>query len=170
MSSIFPFSGSDYDINHDISRYDYLFKLLLIGDSGVGKSCLLLRFADDTYTESYISTIGVDFVSSDFWGLKEQMLILWQKIRTIELDGKTVKLQIVRAQHHTRRLILGTNGIYSGILLDKNVSEPSHHPTTEALMAFALSTMSPIWTPSITLSNGFKRLIDMPQRVSTSCS
>src|SRR3954453_3815928 len=60
------------------SEYDYLFKLLLIGDSGVGKSCLLLRFADDTYTESYISTIGVDF-----------------KIRTIELDGKTVKLQIV---------------------------------------------------------------------------
>jgi len=43
----------------------------------VGKSCLLLRFADDTYTESYISTIGVDF-----------------KIRTIELDGKTIKLQI----------------------------------------------------------------------------
>ncbi|EGX43489.1 hypothetical protein AOL_s00215g225 [Orbilia oligospora ATCC 24927] len=61
----------------DFERYDYLFKLLLIGDSGVGKSCLLLRFADDTYTESYISTIGVDF-----------------KIRTIELDGKTVKLQI----------------------------------------------------------------------------
>jgi len=58
-------------------EYDYLFKLLLIGDSGVGKSCLLLRFADDTYTQSYISTIGVDF-----------------KIRTIELEGKTVKLQI----------------------------------------------------------------------------
>ncbi|KAI8540246.1 hypothetical protein RHMOL_Rhmol09G0247800 [Rhododendron molle] len=40
---------------------DYLFKLLLIGDSGVGKSCLLLRFADDSYLDSYISTIGVDF-------------------------------------------------------------------------------------------------------------
>lgn len=31
-------------------EYDYLFKLLLIGDSGVGKSCLLLRFSDDTYS------------------------------------------------------------------------------------------------------------------------
>lgn len=59
------------------SEYDYLFKLLLIGDSGVGKSCLLLRFADDTYTNDYISTIGVDF-----------------KIKTVDLDGKTVKLQI----------------------------------------------------------------------------
>lgn len=59
------------------TEYDYLFKLLLIGDSGVGKSCLLLRFADDTYTNDYISTIGVDF-----------------KIKTVELDGKTVKLQI----------------------------------------------------------------------------
>ena len=38
---------------------------------------IVFRFADDTYTESYISTIGVDF-----------------KIRTIELDGKTIKLQV----------------------------------------------------------------------------
>ncbi|CAJ1009669.1 ADP-ribosylation factor family/Ras of Complex, Roc, domain of DAPkinase/Gtr1 [Leishmania naiffi] len=59
------------------AEYDYLFKLLLIGDSGVGKSCLLLRFADDSYTDSYISTIGVDF-----------------KIRTLNLDSKVIKLQI----------------------------------------------------------------------------
>ena len=45
-------------------RSDYLFKLLIIGDSRVGKSCLLLRFADDEYTESHNSTIGVDYVSS----------------------------------------------------------------------------------------------------------
>ena len=41
--------------------YDYIFKLLLIGDSGVGKSSVLLRFSDDTYTDSFIATIGVDF-------------------------------------------------------------------------------------------------------------
>jgi Ras-related protein Rab-1A len=47
---------------------DYLFKLVLIGDSVVGKSCLLLRFVHDLYTESHISTIGVDFVR-DFSGV-----------------------------------------------------------------------------------------------------
>jgi len=57
--------------------YDHLFKLVLIGDSGVGKSCLLLRFADDAFTESYISTIGVDF-----------------RFRTVRIDKKVVKLQI----------------------------------------------------------------------------
>jgi hypothetical protein len=41
--------------------YDYLIKLLLIGDSGVGKSCLLLRFSDGSFTTSFITTIGIDF-------------------------------------------------------------------------------------------------------------
>ncbi|KAI2589426.1 RAB8A, member RAS oncogene family [Homo sapiens] len=57
--------------------YDYLFKLLLIGDSGVGKTCVLFRFSEDAFNSTFISTIGIDF-----------------KIRTIELDGKRIKLQI----------------------------------------------------------------------------
>lgn len=38
--------------------YDYLFKLLLIGDSGVGKTCILFRFSEDAFNTSFISTIG----------------------------------------------------------------------------------------------------------------
>jgi GTPase SAR1 family protein len=41
--------------------HDYLFKVALIGNSSVGKSSLLRRFADDSFQESYLATIGVDF-------------------------------------------------------------------------------------------------------------
>jgi len=41
--------------------YDYIFKIVLIGDTSVGKSCLLTRFADDQFSDSYVTTIGVDF-------------------------------------------------------------------------------------------------------------
>jgi len=58
-------------------EYDYLFKILIIGDSGTGKSSLLLRFCDDFFSENFISTIGVDF-----------------KIKTIKIDNKLIKLQI----------------------------------------------------------------------------
>ena len=61
----------------DGKQYDFLIKLLLIGDSGAGKSCILVRFADDAFSPSFITTIGIDF-----------------KIRTIDLDGKRIKLQI----------------------------------------------------------------------------
>ena len=63
---------------YNSSDYDYLFKLVLVGDNNVGKSCLLLRFVDHTYTESYISTVGVDF-----------------KIRSVDINNnKIAKLQI----------------------------------------------------------------------------
>jgi Ras-related protein Rab-1A len=49
----------------------------MIGDSGVGKSSLLLRFASDQFEDSYMTTVGLDF-----------------KIRTVNVDGKKVKLQM----------------------------------------------------------------------------
>ncbi|CAA6675524.1 unnamed protein product [Spirodela intermedia] len=61
-----------------MAPFDYLFKLLIIGDSAVGKSCVLLRFADDSYVEGYVSTLELTLC----------------KIRTVEKDGKTIKLQI----------------------------------------------------------------------------
>ena len=45
----------------EIPNYDHLVKLLVIGDSAVGKTCLLLRFSDDSWSENHISTIGIDF-------------------------------------------------------------------------------------------------------------
>jgi len=59
-------------------RFDYTFKIVLIGDSGVGKSCILLRFADDQFNEQFYATIGVDF-----------------RFKNIDVDNKNVKLQIV---------------------------------------------------------------------------
>jgi len=82
------------------SGYDHLFKLLVIGDAGVGKSAILLRFADNTFSDSYINTIGVDF-----------------KIQNVEVNGEKVKLQIwdtagqERFRTITSTYYRGTNGI-----------------------------------------------------------
>ncbi|KAL9714695.1 Rab GTPase ypt31 [Leucoagaricus gongylophorus] len=61
----------------DGSNYDYLFKVVLIGDSGVGKSNLLSRFTRNEFNLESKSTIGVEFAT-----------------RSINVDGKTVKAQI----------------------------------------------------------------------------
>ena len=49
-------------------QFDYLFKLVLIGDSGVGKTCIIFRFVENKFDSSFITTIGIDF-----------------KIRTVEI-------------------------------------------------------------------------------------
>lgn len=76
----------------------YLIKLLVIGDSGVGKSCILSRFVDDTFSPSFVTTIGIDF-----------------KIKTMEIDGKYYKLQIwdTAGQERFRTI---TNAYYRGAM------------------------------------------------------
>jgi small GTP-binding protein len=59
------------------SDYQYIFKLILIGNSGVGKSSILQRYMNKTFEESYKCTIGVDFL-----------------MKSLEVKGKTVKLQL----------------------------------------------------------------------------
>lgn len=65
----------DQEIDSDL--YDYLFKIVLIGDSGVGKSNLLSRFTRNQFSLDTKSTIGVEFAT-----------------RSIQIEGKTVKAQI----------------------------------------------------------------------------
>lgn len=58
-------------------QYDVLFRLLLLGDSGVGKTCLLCRLTDNEFLSPHISTIGVDF-----------------KMKTIDVNGIKARMQI----------------------------------------------------------------------------
>ncbi|ODV92045.1 hypothetical protein CANCADRAFT_63438 [Tortispora caseinolytica NRRL Y-17796] len=89
-------------------NYDILIKLLLVGNSGVGKSCLLLRFTDDSFTPSFITTIGIDF-----------------KIRTVPLDGQRVKMQIwdTAGQERFRTITTAYYRNAMGILLVYDVTD-----------------------------------------------
>ncbi|CAD8172968.1 unnamed protein product [Paramecium octaurelia] len=101
-------------------EYDYLFKILLIGNSAVGKSSLLLRFADNVFNESFLPTIGVDF-----------------KIRTFDLNGKTVKLQIWDTAGQERFKTI-TNSYYKGahgIILVYDVTDKQSFKDVENWLA-----------------------------------
>ena len=58
-------------------NFDYMFKLLIIGNSSVGKTSFLFRYADDSFTSAFVSTVGIDF-----------------KVKTVFRNEKRVKLQI----------------------------------------------------------------------------
>ena len=60
-----------------LDKCDYIFKFVILGDSAVGKTNILLRFTDSEYKPSHIPTIGVDF-----------------KIKIVEIDGKSTKMQL----------------------------------------------------------------------------
>ncbi|XP_057700443.1 ras-related protein Rab-3D-like [Corythoichthys intestinalis] len=58
-------------------NFDYMFKLLIIGNSSVGKTSFLFRYTDDSFTSAFVSTVGIDF-----------------KVKTIYRNNKRIKLQI----------------------------------------------------------------------------
>lgn len=58
-------------------NFDYMFKLLIIGNSSVGKTSFLFRYADDSFTSAFVSTVGIDF-----------------KVKTVYRNEKRIKLQI----------------------------------------------------------------------------
>ena len=58
--------------------YDFLFKLVLIGDAGVGKTCMVQRFKHGVYIERHGNTIGVDFM-----------------LKTVDVDRKKIKVSLI---------------------------------------------------------------------------
>ncbi len=89
-------------------QYDCLFKILLVGNSSVGKSSLFLRFVDDIWNDVFVPTIGVDF-----------------KIKTLKINEKNVKLQIwdTAGQERFRTIISSYYRGAQGILLVFDVTE-----------------------------------------------
>lgn len=89
-------------------EYDYIFKILLLGNSDVGKSSLLLRYVDDIWTDAFVPTIGVDF-----------------KVKTLDIDDKKVKMQIwdTAGQERFRTVISSYFRGGHGILLLYDITE-----------------------------------------------
>jgi len=89
-------------------EFDYMFKVLLIGDSGTGKSNLLLRYADDFYRADIASTIGVDF-----------------KVCTRTIDGKVAKMYLwdTAGQERFRTITMGYYRGSHGIVVVYDVTD-----------------------------------------------
>ena len=89
-------------------EYEFIFKVLLLGNSNVGKSSLFLRFVDDIWNDTFVPTIGVDF-----------------KIKTLEIDQKKIKMQIwdTAGQERFKNIIASYYRGAHGILLIYDVTE-----------------------------------------------
>ncbi|KAG6589246.1 Ras-related protein Rab11D [Cucurbita argyrosperma subsp. argyrosperma] len=96
---------------HD--EYDYLFKLVLIGDSGVGKSNLLSRFTKNQFNLESKSTIGVEFAT-----------------KNLEIDGKVIKAQIWDTAGQERYRAI-TSAYYRGAVGALLVYDVTRRPTFE---------------------------------------
>ncbi|KAJ3678374.1 hypothetical protein LUZ60_002177 [Juncus effusus] len=94
-------------------KADYVFKVVLIGDSAVGKSQLLARFARNEFNLDSKATIGVEF-----------------QTRTLSIDGKTIKAQIWDTAGQERYRAV-TSAYYRGALGAMLVYDISKHQTFE---------------------------------------
>ncbi|XP_067204038.1 ras-related protein Rab-43 isoform X2 [Linepithema humile] len=109
----------------DDENFDYLFKIVLIGDCGTGKTCVLQRFKSGTFVERHGNTIGVDFC-----------------IKTVLIDGKRIKLQIwdtagqERFRTITQSYYRSANGIIIGNKCDLEHQREVKKAEAEALCQY----------------------------------
>ena len=98
-------------------EYDFIFKVLLLGNSDVGKSSLILRYVDGTWSNTFIPTIGVDF-----------------KVKTIEVDNKKIKMQIwdTAGQERFRTVIASYFKGSHGVLLIYDVTNKTSFKQLES--------------------------------------
>lgn len=87
--------------------HDFLAKVIIIGDSGVGKTNLLTKFCEGSFKDNYVATIGVDF-----------------KIKSVDVEGRKIKLQIwdTAGQERFRNITQTYYKGASGIILAYSVS------------------------------------------------
>ena len=99
------YSSNPNSSNQD---YEFIFKVLLLGNSNVGKSSIFLRFVDDIWNDTFVPTIGVDF-----------------KIKTFEIDSKKIKMQIwdTAGQERFKNIIASYYRGAHGILLLYDVTD-----------------------------------------------
>ena len=116
--------------------YDYLFKLLLIGNSSVGKSSLLLRFSDNIFSERYSLFYVVSFPQLELIS---------------RLEPSNLEEALLSFKYGTQR--------------DKNASKLSLLHTTKVLMESSSSTISLTDSPSKTLKTGWLRSISTEMRM-----
>ena len=81
-------------------NFDYMFKLLVIGNSSVGKTSFLFRYADDSFTSAFVSTVGIDF-----------------KVKTVFRQDKRVKLQIWVSDLKMNDIFLLTSSLFNVLYL-----------------------------------------------------
>jgi len=67
-----------YTGHEHLDSFDFLFKIILVGDSDVGKTCVVQSFKTGVFAENQQNTIGVDFT-----------------VRTLDVDGKKIKVSCV---------------------------------------------------------------------------
>ncbi|XP_043514912.1 ras-related protein Rab-3-like [Frieseomelitta varia] len=103
-----PMAGQDPKFQKEAAdqNFDYMFKLLIIGNSSVGKTSFLFRYADDSFTSAFVSTVGIDFkVKTVFRHDKRVKLQIWNSGRFADiLIYEAVYLQTMSASPYTSQM------------------------------------------------------------------